>query len=108
MSCQIRETTMKKLILMTLAITTSVLAVGCSSVNAPHESAVTSTSNSSSVNKSENFQQHKAQILQRINERLTTIQQIQSCVQAANNFQTMRACKPHRHKHHGDKNHHGE
>jgi len=40
------------------------------------------------------FQEHKAKILQRLSTRLAKIQQRQSCVQAANNRQALFACMP--------------
>jgi hypothetical protein len=48
------------------------------------------------------FQERKAEILKRISDRLAEIQQRQSCVQAANNPEALRACMPHRGEGRGD------
>ncbi|MGA7953530.1 MAG: hypothetical protein WCA07_08410 [Gloeobacterales cyanobacterium] len=42
------------------------------------------------------FQEHKAEILKRISERLAEVQKRQSCVQAANDRQALVACMPQR------------
>jgi hypothetical protein len=44
----------------------------------------------------EKFQERKAELLQRLNNHLAEVQQRISCVQAATNHQTMRACMPER------------
>jgi hypothetical protein len=48
------------------------------------------------------FQQRKAEILKHISDRLAEIQQRQSCVEAANNHEALRACMPHRGEGRGD------
>jgi len=93
---------MKKLIPITLTFVMAVaLTIGTSFVSAQGTPATASTaSNATNV---KDFQDHKAKILQRINDRITKIQQIQSCVQAAEDLNALRACKPHR-----DKEDHGK
>jgi hypothetical protein len=94
---------MKKLILITFALATT-LTVGSSSVLATTTTAspAASTASTATAIHTQDFATRKAKILQRISDRLAKVQQIQSCVQAANDFQSMRACKPHR-----DKGEHG-
>lgn len=48
------------------------------------------------------FQEHKAEILKRISERLAEVQKRQSCVQAANDRQALVACMPQRGERRGD------
>ncbi len=87
---------------MALAFITAVtLTAGSSSVLADDTSTTaSSTTSSSTTTDAKDFQEHKTKILKHISDRLTKIQQIQACVQAANDPQSMKACKPHRHKHH--------
>lgn len=47
----------------------------------------------------ENFQEHKAELLKRINAHLAEVQQHLTCVQSANDPQTLHACKPPRRPH---------
>ncbi len=104
---------MNKFIPIALSLITAVtLTVGSSSVLAQDKSAAASSSSGSSAagsaTKEQDFQAHKAKILQRISDRLTKIQQIQSCVQAANDRKELHACRPHDHKHHDDKDSSGK
>ena len=98
---------MKKLIPITLALVAA-LTVGSSSVLATTPAASpASTASSATTPNTQDFATRKAKVLQRISDRLAKMQQIQSCVQAANDFQSMRACKPHRDKdEHGGSEHH--
>jgi hypothetical protein len=67
---------------------------------------ISSSAGSTSANtaiSAKDFQSRKATILQHISDRLTKIQKIQSCVQAASDFTTMRACKPSKDKNHASK-----
>ena len=90
---------MKRLIPMALVLVMATsLTAGCSSVSA--QDKPTTVSSSSNV---KGFDEHKARILNRISERLTRIQEIQSCVQGANDPKSLQACRPH----HKDKRHHG-
>jgi hypothetical protein len=41
------------------------------------------------------FPARKAKILEHLSEHLAKVQQVQSCVQAANDFAALRACRPH-------------
>jgi histidinol phosphatase-like enzyme len=96
---------MKKLVSMAFVlITAATLTAGSSSVFSQDTLATVSpTANSGSPRSAaseKDFQEHKARILQRISDRLTKIQRIQSCVQAANDLQSLRACKPHKDKMH--------
>lgn len=102
---------MIKLIQITFVSITVALVAGHSSVYAvdkhQEKSSITSSimSNHSDKMITENdFQKRKTKILQHITDRLTKIQQIQTCVQAANDIKAMRACKPHKDK----KSHHDE
>ena len=94
---------MRKIILMILTIITTVTMVtSSSSVLAEDNSApAASTNNRTGANHAEEFQKRKAKILTHINERLSKVQQMQSCVQAANDMQALRACRTH-----GDKERH--
>ncbi len=94
---------MKKLTSMVFVIATAVaLTAGGSSVFAQDKSAtVTNGSSGGSVSSATDFQARKTKILNHISDRLTKIQQIQSCVQAANDLPALQACKPHRDKQHG-------
>ena len=57
----------------------------------------------------QHFQQHKAEILQRMNEHLADVQKRISCVQAATDQQALRACMPQRGgEGHGWQHHGGE
>ena len=94
---------MKKLTSMAFVfIAVTALTAGTSSVFAQDKpAAVSSTTGSNSVNAAvspKDFEARKTMILQHISDRLTKIQQIQSCVQAANDFQALRACRPHKDK----------
>lgn len=96
---------MKKLAL--IFVTIAALIAGSSSVfAATSQSTTKSTASSETANDPKDFQAHKDRILKHIGERMEKMQKIQSCVQAANDFQAMKACKPHWHHHH-DKDHEG-
>ncbi len=102
---------MRKFIPITFVfIAATTLTAGSSSVFAQDTSAATvapttgSASSAISVSSTKDFQERKTKILKHISDRLTKIQQIQSCVQAANDLKTLRACRPHR----GDKEHSGK
>lgn len=86
---------MKKLIPMALGfITATALTVGSFSVFALDQSVTaSSTTGSSSDTQTKEFQEKKTRILKHINDRLTKMQEIQSCVQAANDFNALHACK---------------
>jgi len=92
-------------------IAAATLTAGSSTVfaqdNTATASPITGSGTSGSVVTAKDFQMHKAKVLKHISDRLTMMQQIQSCVEAANDLQTMRACKPHRDKEHSDKDHGG-
>lgn len=95
---------MKKIIPITLSfVTAAALTISGSFVFAQDTSPTVSATPASSSANAKDFQDRKARILQRINERMTKMQQIQSCVQAANDLQALQACKPHR-----DKEDHGK
>ena len=99
---------MKKLIPIALVfITTATLTVGSSSIFAQDKSVTTSTTtvsgSANSATNEKNFQEHKTKILKHIGDRLTKMQKIQSCVEAANDAQALKACKPHKDKKHDDK-----
>ena len=104
---------MKKLISKVFVFVTAMtLTAGSSSVFAQETSATASstTANSSAESSAANakyFQERKDKILKHISDRLTKIQQIQSCVQAANDLAALHACKPHRGKKHADTGHGG-
>lgn len=93
---------MNKLISMALVfITATALTAGCSSVPTQNQpTAVDTTANQCT----KGFQERKAKILNRINERQTKMQQIENCVQASSNCQELKACMPkgnyHHHHHH--------
>jgi peptidoglycan hydrolase CwlO-like protein len=111
--------TMKKLISIALvSITTVALTAGSSSVFAadaqsaasPAMTTTTTTTTSKpagAVVNAKDFQDRKTRILQHISDRLTKIQQIQACVQAANDIDALRACKPREAKEHGANDHSG-
>jgi hypothetical protein len=89
---------MKKLIAILFIFITTAGITSCSSsgfvLNKP---ATTSSSPSAEADSNaKDFQQRKLHVLNHINERINKMQQIQSCVQVADDFQSMRACKPHR------------
>jgi hypothetical protein len=46
--------------------------------------------------RAEEFQKHKTEILERISKHLAEVQQRQTCVQAASDFQALKACMPER------------
>lgn len=93
---------MKKIISMALIfITASTLTAGSSYVfalsNSSTASSTTGNVSTASVNEND-FQKRKAKILMHISDRLTKIQEIQSCVQAATDSDALKACRPHRDK----------
>lgn len=95
---------MKKLILISLSlVTASALTIGSSFVYAQDASATTSATTDSSSADAKKFQDRKDKILERINDRIAKMQEIQSCVQGAEDLKTLRACKPHK-----DKKDHGK
>jgi hypothetical protein len=95
---------MKKLIRMVLLfVTATTLTISSSFVFAEDIPATVSSTASNSSANAKDFQDRKTRILQHINERITKMQQIQSCVQAAEDLKTLQACKPHR-----DKKDHGK
>jgi multidrug efflux pump subunit AcrB len=90
---------MKKIILITLSfVTAAVLTVGSSFVSAQDTSTMVSSTTASTSANAKDFQDRKARILQHINNRITKMQQIQSCVQAAEDLKALQACKSHRDK----------
>lgn len=90
---------MKKLIPAALSFVTAVaLAMGSSFVFAQDTSSTASSITSKDSENSKNFQDRKTKVLQHINDRITKMQQIQSCVQAALDLEALRACKPHNDK----------
>jgi hypothetical protein len=96
---------MKKLIPIALSfLTAAALTMGSSLVSAQDASATaSSTTTGSSSASGKDFQDRKARILQHINDRITKMQQILSCVQAAEDIKALRACKPHNGKEDHDK-----
>jgi len=99
---------MKKILSMALIfITASTLTAGSSYVFALSNSTTASSTKGSestaSVSNENDFEKRKAKILKHISDRLTKIQEIQSCVQAATDLDALKACRPHRDKEHGGK-----
>ena len=88
---------MKKFISVALSLATAAAVTMSSSfVFAEDTSATTSTTTTAnSAAGAKDFQDRKTKVLQHINDRITKMQQIQSCVQSAEDLKALRACKPH-------------
>src|SRR5437762_703359 len=92
---------MKKLLLAALLLTsTSALAQTTTAGGAP---AVQAGPADNHEKREEKFAEHKAKILERINQHLAEVQKHQACVQAANNREARAACFPTRGKGRGER-----
>lgn len=96
---------MKKLIPVALSfVTAAALTMGSSFVFAQDTSTTASTTTTSTSSASpKDFQDQKAKVIKHINDRITKMQQILTCVQAANDLKALQACKPHNDKENHDK-----
>lgn len=81
---------MKKLILIVLSFVTIISLTISSPFVFANDMSATSTEN---INPKD-FQDHKDKILKHIDERISKMQGIQKCVQAAQDSKALQACRP--------------
>ena len=90
---------MKKYVLMTamvLALAAPGMAWSQSAPGGGNGAPPSSTGPGGGQEREQKFQEHKTEILQRMNEHLAEVQKRIACVQAATNHEALRACMPER------------